>query len=94
MIDAGGQVAIVYPIVEDPEQEKRSVVSAFADWERHFPGLCGMAHGQMKEQETIDAIAALKSGANRTVTPNSATEFRNQKRKENPCLAQRKSPLT
>jgi len=74
VIDAGGQVAIVYPIVEDPEQEKRSVVSAFADWERHFPGLCGMAHGQMKEQEKIDAIAALKSGAKRIAIVSSVIE--------------------
>lgn len=75
VLDAGGQVAIVYPIVDDKEQEKRSVVAAFADWDRRFPGLVGMVHGQMKEQEKLDAVAALKSGQKRIAIVSSVIEI-------------------
>lgn len=75
VLDAGGQVAIVYPIVDDEEQEKRSVVAAFADWDRRFPGLVGMVHGQMKEQEKLDAVAALKSGQKRIAIVSSVIEI-------------------
>ncbi len=75
VLDAGGQVAIVYPIVDDKEQEKRSVVAAFADWDRRFPGLVGMVHGQMKEQEKLDAVASLKSGQKRIAIVSSVIEI-------------------
>ena len=75
VLDAGGQVAIVYPLVDDKEQEKRSVVAAFADWDRRFPGLVGMVHGQMKEQEKLDAVTALKSGQKRIAIVSSVIEL-------------------
>ena len=75
VLDAGGQIAIVYPIVDDEEQEKRSVVAAYADWDRRFPGQVGMVHGQMKEQEKLDAVAALKSGKKRIAIVSSVIEI-------------------
>ena len=75
VLEAGGQVAIVYPIVNDEEKEKRSVVAAFADWDRRFPGKVGMVHGQMKEQEKLDAVAALKSGQHRIAIVSSVIEI-------------------
>ena len=75
VLDAGGQVAIVYPIVADPEQEKKSVVAAYAEWDRHFPGMVGMVHGQMKEVEKLEAIAELKSGKKRIACVSSVIEI-------------------
>lgn len=65
VLDAGGQVAIVYPIVNDAEQEKKSVVAAFAEWNRRFPGMVAMVHGQMKEADKLAAIENLKEGRQR-----------------------------
>lgn len=62
VLSSGGQVAIVYPIVNDDEQEKKSVVAAYVEWDKQFPGLVGMLHGQMKEGEKLAAVDGLKNG--------------------------------
>lgn len=62
VIDAGGQVAIIYPRVDDPKEERRSVKAAFDRWVEEFPGRVGMVHGAMKEPEKIAAVDRLKRG--------------------------------
>lgn len=62
VIASGAKVAVVYPLVNDPEKEKQSVVTAFEMWESLFPGKAVMIHGQMNEVEKINAIQSLKSG--------------------------------
>ena len=62
VLDAGGQVALVYPIVKNEEQQKKSVVAAYAEWDKHFPGMVAMVHGQMKEADKLAAVQALKDG--------------------------------
>jgi ATP-dependent DNA helicase RecG len=75
VLDGGGQVAIVYPIVKDEEQAKKSVVAAFAEWNKRFPGLVGMVHGQMKEAEKVAAVDALKSGLHKIAIVSSVIEI-------------------
>lgn len=75
VLASGGQVAIVYPVVKDQEQEKKSVVTAFAEWEKQFPGLVGMVHGQMKEAEKLAAVEDLKSGKKRIAVVSSVIEI-------------------
>ena len=75
VINSGGQVAIVYPIVNDEEQEKKSVVAAFAEWDRRFPGLVGMVHGQMKEAEKLEAVDKLKAGVLKIAIVSSVIEI-------------------
>ena len=62
VIENNHQVAIVYPIVNNPEKEKKSVTAAFELWNNRFPGQVAMVHGQMKEDEKLEAIAGLKRG--------------------------------
>lgn len=62
VIHSGGQVAIVYPIVDNPAKEKESVKTAYEMWDSHFPGKVAMVHGHMKEEEKIEAITGLKRG--------------------------------
>jgi len=62
ILSAGGQVAVVYPIVRDPKQEQKSVEKAFAHWSKKFPGQVGMVHGALKEEEKAQALVKLKSG--------------------------------
>lgn len=62
VIESGGQVAVVYPIVRDTEQERKSVIKAFDRWEKEFPGMVCMIHGALKDQDKIDAITKFKSG--------------------------------
>lgn len=62
ILSTGGQVAVVYPIVRDPKQERKSVEKAFDNWSMKFPGKVGMVHGAMKEEEKAQALAKLKSG--------------------------------
>jgi ATP-dependent DNA helicase RecG len=75
VLTMGGQIAIVYPIVSDKEQEKRSVVAAAAEWEKRFPFMVGMVHGQMKEDEKIDAVEALKAGVHKIAVVSSVIEI-------------------
>lgn len=62
VLGQGSQVAIVYPMVNDPEKEKRSVTQAYGLWNARFPGKVSMLHGQMKEPEKIAAVDGLKRG--------------------------------
>lgn len=61
VLATGAQVAVVYPLVDDPEQEKRSVVAAYELWSRRFPGRVGMVYGAMKEAEKNEVIRKLKN---------------------------------
>lgn len=60
VLATGAQVAVVYPLVDDPEQEKRSVIAAYEMWSRRFPGRVGMVYGAMKEAEKNEVIRKLK----------------------------------
>lgn len=62
VIESGGQVAIVYPLVRKDTQELKSVTKAYARWAKEFPGRVGMVHGMMKENEKAEAINQLKQG--------------------------------
>lgn len=75
VLASGGQIAIVYPIVNDDEQEKKSVVAAAVEWEKQFPGLVGMVHGQMKEAEKVAAVNGLKSGNQKIAVVSSVIEI-------------------
>ena len=75
VLASGGQIAIVYPIVNDDEQEKKSVVAAAAEWDKQFPGLVGMVHGQMKEAEKVAAVDGLKSGNQKIAVVSSVIEI-------------------
>lgn len=75
VIQGNHQVAIVYPIVNNPEKEKKSVSSAFELWNNLFPGQVAMVHGQMKEDEKIAAIDGLKRGDQRIAIVSSIIEI-------------------
>ena len=75
ILASGGQVAIVYPIVNDEEQEKKSVVAAYEEWNRKFPGLVAMVHGQMKEAEKLAAVDGLKAGKQKIAIVSSVIEI-------------------
>jgi ATP-dependent DNA helicase RecG len=61
VVAAGAQVAVVYPLVNDPEQEKRSVMRAYETWARRFPGKVGVIYGAMREEEKNEVIRKLKA---------------------------------
>ena len=75
VIESGGQVAIVYPIVKDEEQAKKSVVAAYAEWNTRFPGLVAMVHGQLKETEKLEAVTSLKAGHQKIAIVSSVIEI-------------------
>jgi len=61
IIAAGGQVAVVYPLVEgDGENDKRSVLSAAEVWQKHLPGKVGMIHGKMASEEKHTQMSRMK----------------------------------
>ena len=61
VITAGGQVAVVCPSMQDNEQERKSVVKAFGQWDKEFPHLVTMIHGAMKEDERLEVITRFRS---------------------------------
>lgn len=75
VLETNGQVAVVYPVVEaDPEQEKKSVISAYDDWNSRFPNRVVMVHGQMKDAEKIRAVQSLKCGEKQIAVVSSVIE--------------------
>lgn len=62
VIDRGGQAAVVYPIVDDPKQERASVMAAFKRWNAEFPDQVGLIYGGMKDAEKHETIRRLKAG--------------------------------
>jgi len=75
VLNSGGQVAIVYPIVNDEEQAKKSVTAAFALWDKKFPGMVAMIHGQMKEADKLEAISGLKAAKQKIAIVSSVIEI-------------------
>ena len=75
VLEQNHQVAIVYPIVDNPEKEKKSVTAAFDQWNKHFPGQVAMLHGQMKEEEKLAAINGLKQGKQKIAIVSTVVEI-------------------
>lgn len=65
VVQAGGQVAIVYPLVstgDDQTADSRKHVGAAYDvWEKIFPGRVGMLHGKMSSDEKIEVVRRMKA---------------------------------
>ena len=61
IIAAGGQVAVVYPLVESGgDNDKRSVVTAAEMWQKHLPGKVGVIHGKMAAEEKHAQMSRMK----------------------------------
>jgi len=62
VLGASGQVAVVYPIVENAKQARKSVVAAFERWNAEFPDQVGLVYGGMRDAEKHETIRRLKAG--------------------------------
>lgn len=60
-VDAGGQIAIIYPKVEDDGESMRSATAAHRYWERLYPGRTRLLHGSMSEAIKVETIAAMRA---------------------------------
>lgn len=70
----GGQIAIIYPRLDDDGGAKSSVVAAAKHWERLFPGQVAMLHGRLSEQEKLDALESMKCGDRQVLVASSVIE--------------------
>lgn len=70
----GGQIAIIYPRLDEDVGARSSVVAAARHWERLFPGQVAMLHGRLSEQEKIDALDAMKRGDRQVLVASSLIE--------------------
>lgn len=70
----GGQIAIIYPRLDDDGGPKSSVVAAAKHWERLFPGQVAMLHGRLSEQEKLDALEAMKRSDRQVLVASSVIE--------------------
>lgn len=75
VIESGGQVAIVYPLVENDSKVKKSVTAAYEQWERKFPGQVAMLHGSLSEQDKLAAIKDLKMGIRKIAVVSTVIEI-------------------
>jgi ATP-dependent DNA helicase RecG len=68
-IAAGGQVALLYPTVESSkarsseEADLKGAMLAFDGLQLSFPGVVGLIHGRMKEEEKQAVIDRMNNGA-------------------------------
>ncbi|GAB0154621.1 DEAD/DEAH box helicase [Marinobacterium sp. BA1] len=71
-IEAGHQLAVVYPLKENQPSgddaepvseadERKSAITMYESWEKRFPGRVRLLHGQMSDQEKQDVIADMKA---------------------------------
>jgi ATP-dependent DNA helicase RecG len=71
-IEAGHQLAVVYPLKENQPSgddaapvseadERKSAITMYETWEKRFPGRVRLLHGQMSDQEKQDVIADMKA---------------------------------
>lgn len=72
VMERGGQVAVIYPFVEDTDagtaatpaddthRAKRSVMEGFDRWNKAFPGRVGVIHGRMQESEQTETLDRLR----------------------------------
>lgn len=60
-VDTGGQIAIIYPKVEDNGEDMRSATAAHRYWEKLYPGRTRLLHGSMSESTKVEAIAAMRA---------------------------------
>lgn len=61
VVEAGGQVAIIYPRVADDGDVRSSVMAAATSWERQFPGKVATLHGKMTDDEKVGVITGMRS---------------------------------
>jgi ATP-dependent DNA helicase RecG len=63
-VAAGGQVYVVYPVIEESEKSNlKPLTQGFADMQQRFPGRrVAMIHGRMKAEEKETTMARFKAG--------------------------------
>lgn len=59
-IAAGRRCAVIYPIRNSKEKQKRSVMHAAEAWEESFPGKVACLHGQMSQDEKVSTLDGVK----------------------------------
>lgn len=62
VVNAGFQVAFVYPLVAESNDPRLSVDQAFEMWEKLFPGKVAKLHGKMTDEEKKLVIEEIKDG--------------------------------
>jgi ATP-dependent DNA helicase RecG len=72
----GGQIAIIYPLVDgkDDEDARKSVEAAGQMWERLLPGQVGVLHGRMTGEEKLRVLGAMKDGTLRVLVASTVIE--------------------
>jgi ATP-dependent DNA helicase RecG len=71
----GGQVAIIYPLVDGKEDDARKSVEAAGQmWERLLPGQVGVLHGRMPGEEKLRVLTAMKEGTLRVLVASTVIE--------------------
>lgn len=76
VVETGAQTAVIYPVVEGTtEKDKRAVITAAQQWERHFPGQVVALHGALSEAEKLAAIGALLDGSKRIAVSSTVIEL-------------------
>lgn len=63
-VAAGGQVYVVYPVIEESEKSNlKPLTQGFSDMQQRFPGRrVAMIHGRMKAEEKETTMARFKAG--------------------------------
>jgi ATP-dependent DNA helicase RecG len=62
VLHKGGQVAVVYPAVQTRHSGASEVIAAFVRWDKSFPGMVGMVHGRLSENEKTEVINRFRAG--------------------------------
>ncbi|KAL3693006.1 hypothetical protein R1sor_006657 [Riccia sorocarpa] len=76
-LESGGQVFIVYPVIEESEElpDVRAAEGEFKNLELEFRGYnCGLVHGRMRSHEKDEAMVKFKAGETKVLVSTTVIE--------------------
>lgn len=74
-VASGAQVAVLYPLREEKQDERRGVDNVREVWERLYPGKVGYIHGGMKSAEKTRVMELMKAGDFKVLVSTSIVEI-------------------
>lgn len=75
-LQAGRQIYVVYPLVEESERSKSQAATAeFEEWKKRFPDFeCGLLHGKLPAEEKDRVMAEFREGRIRVLVATTVIE--------------------
>lgn len=62
MLDARRQIYVIAPLIEENEGQATSVLQLYEEYENHYPGMVGLLHGKLSQEEKEEVLQEFQEG--------------------------------